>query len=428
MPKIKLVANVAEIGLFRSLARTRARLVSAALVSVGATYAAGLWAAGYMFDTSKSVILNMFIITALMMMLLVASYLVTLLIGDLFFPGPWREQVILGREPAGETISVDDHSAEFMIVLILTVVANAFALNWTADGFLDRYHDEGFFAVRLRSDDADERLAALKNIIEPINYELWDLPALQQIVVGAFDDPSPKVRQFAYWTAGKMKDTDAQPKLLAVLRSSASAEDKKAAAIALGKIGEPQASREALEALARGAHEPGAKVGALRGLGLLASAKSVDTILPLTHSPNEQVRIHAFWALRKIGSKKARPLVKKVIAAHPHGVERCAAYDTLKLVANKDDVLWARRQFQRFDSGQEKGNDECKHIVWTEPDKTQHYIVYGNSYREKLIKIVANADASHHRQWFQRLINDPAEPFRIRQVANEVLRQLKEAQ
>lgn len=432
MPKIQLVTNVAEYGLFRSFAKSRARLTAAAAVALGATYAAGLWAADYMFETSASVVLNMLIITAMMMLLLVASYLLTVLAGDIFFPGPWREQVILGRTPADGKVTVEDHSAEFLIVLLIAVVANAFAINWAADGFLDRYHTEGFYRVRLRAEVPEERLAALQDIANPMNYELWELPALQDTVVEAFDDPNAEVRQRAYWTAGHMKVVAAQDKLIAVLDGEADPADKQAAAVALGKIKDPNTSREPLEHLAREAKAPQAQLGALRGLGLLAQEPSVDVILPLIKSSDEEVMIHAYWALRQIGSKKARAPIKEVIDAEPSGLERCAAYDAMKFVAHDEDVMWARRQFQRTPALPETGDDDqshsdCEHKIWTDHDNEQYYIVLGDSFREKLIKIVANTAPYEHREWFQRLVNDPAEPWRIREVADEVLRQIKEA-
>lgn len=422
MPKIQLITNVSDYGLLRGLAKSRARLVASTVIALGVTYGAGLWASDYIFETSSSVILNLLIITGMMMLLLVASYLLTVLLGDLFFPGPWREQVILGRTPADGRVTVDDHSAEFMIVLLIAVIANAFALNLAADGFLDRYHSEGFFRVRLRAEAPEERLGALRDIANPMNYELWELDALQRTVIDVFDDPDPEVRRRAYWTAGHIEDADAHAELVAVLEGDHSPADKAAAAVALGKLGDVERSRGPLEQLLASAEEPDTKVGALRGLGLLASKDSVDAILPLLDADNEQVMVHAFWALREIGSKQARPHIIEIIESDPAGLERCAAYDTLKLVATDEDVTWARRQFQRTE-----GKEKCERIVWTDHDEEQYYIVYGDSYREKLIKIVANTAAFEHRDWFQRLVNDPSEPWRIREVANEVLRQIKEA-
>jgi hypothetical protein len=426
MPKIQLITNVAEYGLFRNLASSRGRLVAAVAAALGATYGAGLWATDFMFETSSSVMLNLVIITVMMMILLVASYLLTVLIGDLFFPGPWREQVIMGRTRTDGKVTVDDHSAEFTIVLILAVIANGFAINLAADGFLDRYHDEGFFRVRLRSQSPEERLGALEAIADPMNYRIWEVDALQETVVDVFDDPAPEVRQRAYWTAGHMQILDAQDDLIAVLKADVTPEDKQAAAIALAKIDEPKTSQSVLEALARDATQPTVQVGALRGLGLLGQPGSIDAIFALTQSDNEQVMTHAYWALRVIGNKEARGFVKNVLDSDPEGIERCAVYDTMKLVATAKDVTWARREFQRSSRTEIDNQDDCEHLVWTDHDKEQYYIVYGDSYREKLIKIVANTAAFEHREWFQRLVNDSAEPWRIREVASEVLRQLKE--
>lgn len=423
MPKIKLVTNVSEYGLFRSVAESRGRLIAITLAALTATYAAGLWAADYIFEQSASVVLNLLIITAMMMILLVASYLLTVLVGDLFFPGPWREQIILGRTPSDGRVTVEDHSAEFMIVLLLMVVLNAFSLNVIADGFLDRYHNEGFFQVRLRADNPDERLDALEDIADPMNYKLWELEGIREMVVDVFDDEDPDVRQRAYWTAGHLEVEQAQPKLIDVLQQQVGPAEKAAAAVALGKLGDVDDARKPLEAFLAESDSAEARVGALRGLGLLEAGESVEAILPLTGADDEQVMVHAYWALRMIGSKEARPRVRQIIDDEPTGIERCAAYDAMKRLATEEDVLWARRTFQRT----EIGDDECEHLIWTDHDAEQYYIVYGDSFREKLMKIVANTNAFEHREWFQRLVNDPEEPWRIREVADEVLRQIKEA-
>jgi hypothetical protein len=290
---------------------------------------------------------------------------------------------------------------------------------------LERYHAEGFFAVQLRSEDVDDRLNALVTIADPMNYELWKRPGLKKIVLDAFDDPAQEVRQRAYWTAGHLKMTGAQDELIALLEGDAAPGEKKAAAVALGKIDDPAISREALEALAAKG-EPQATIGALRGLGLLAKKESLQIAMDLTDSENEKVMIHAYWVLREIDSAEARPVLKEVIARNPTGKERCAVYDTLKFVATKEDVLWARRQFQLTDPDlpESKG---CESLVWTDFDDTKHYLLYGDTYREKLMKIVANADAFNQKAWFQRLVNDPKMPFRIRQVGTAVLRQIEDA-
>lgn len=424
MPKIKLITNVSEYGLMNGLAKTRLRLVISTVVALAATYLAGLWAADFIFEQSSSVVLNLGLITAMMMLLIAAAYLLTVLVGDLFFPGPWREQVMLGESTPDDKISVEDHSAEFMIVLILAVVGNAFALNWAADDFLTRYHNEGFYQVRLRADDPDERLAALEDITDPMNYELWELEGVQDTVIGAFDDSNQEVRERAYWTAGHIELEDAQSELLPVLDSDAEASEKAAAAVALGKLGRPDAVYEPLEALALESQKTEAKVGALRGLGLLEDERVVDDVAELLDHDDREVMLHAYWALREIGSEKARPYIREKIDSGLEGIERCAAFDALKLTATDDDMTWARREFQRIDDSE----DSCEHKIWTDRDDEQFYIVYGDSYPVKLIKIVANNAAHEYEDWFQQLVNDTSRPWRTREVADQVLRQIDESE
>jgi NO-binding membrane sensor protein with MHYT domain len=99
MPRIKLVTNVSEYALLRGLARTRARLVVSTLLATAAMVGFGLWSAHYVLEVSSSVGVNLGLITFNMMVMLVAAYLQTVLIGDIVFSGPWREQVILGEQP-----------------------------------------------------------------------------------------------------------------------------------------------------------------------------------------------------------------------------------------------------------------------------------------------------------------------------------------
>src|SRR5690554_445637 len=428
MPRIQLITNVSDFGFFLGVAKTRRRLIAATVTMMALTAGVGLWSTRYILDVSQSVGLNLVIITVMMMLVLVTSFFMAMLAGDLFFPGPWREQVLLGKTPGEDSlVTIDDHNLEFVIVLLIAVVFNAMMLNLITDDFLDRYQAEGFFAVQLRSDDVQERVGALKTLAEPMNYKIWERPGLKAVVLNAFDDPAQSVRERAYWTAGLLKIHDAQPALIAIIQGDFAPGEKKEAAVALGKIKDPQTSRLPLEALAAQSAEPEVTVGALRGLGLMAQESSLQTALDLSESSDESVMIHAFWLIRQIDSEAARPLVKKGIAADPKGVRRCVLYDTLKMIATPDDVLWAKRQFQTTDPTLPEST-ECEFLVWTDHDESKQILVYGDSYREKLMKIVANADAFSEKDWFQRQVNDPTLPFRLRQVGTDVLRQIEKAQ
>src|SRR5690554_2134081 len=186
MPRSQFVTDVSKWGLLTWSAQSRARLIISTVLATGLTVALGFWTVHYILEVSASVMLNLLIITLTMMLVLVTAFLQAVLVADIFFPGPWREHVFLGRKPQTSDLDlsvVEDHSAEFTIVIILLVLANAFGLNVATGDFLGQYHDEGFFQVRMRSDNPDERLGALEKLGEPNSYELWELEAIQVLMV-----------------------------------------------------------------------------------------------------------------------------------------------------------------------------------------------------------------------------------------------------
>jgi hypothetical protein len=421
MPKIKLVTNVSEYALLRGFARTRGRLVASTVLATGVTIGAGLWSAHYVLEVSSSVVLNLFLITFNMMLMLVAAYLQTVLVGDLFFSGPWREQVILGESP--DAVTVQNHNAEFMIVLFLLVIGNAFAINAAAGGFLDTYHTEGFFRSRLRAEDPAERRAALEYMTDPMNFELWDVQGVQDLVVDHLDDPDPETRRVAIWNTGEMDIGEARDALIAIVEDpDQQTETRAVAAEALGKLGNREKPRHALEKLLSSTTEDRLLVAALRGLALMKSPLSIEAALPLTRSDNEEVMLHALWVLRNSGEPSIRKMLHEELDKDPKGKRRCALLDTLKMVATDEDVTWARRQFSRVDP-----EADCEPVIWRERNDRQHYVSYSDTFRVKYLKIVANATGGEHRAWFERIVADPEQPWRVREVASEIVKRLDEA-
>jgi hypothetical protein len=422
MPQIQLVTNVAEYALFRGLARTRGRLVVSTAVVTAATFGFGLASADYILNSSTSVGLNLGLITFNMMLVLVAAYLQTVLVGDLFFSGPWREQVVLGETPT-DGVSVKNHSAEFMIVLLIAVVLNGLAVDLGAGGFLETYHTEGFFRAELRSEDPGQRLGALEYMTEPLNFELWPVPEVQQLVVEHLDDPDPNVRARAIWNAGEMDIGAARDPLRRIVLDTSLDEAIRAeAAEALGQLGLDGVSREALEGLLSNETPSRLLIGALRGLALMKSPLSIKPVLPILDHDDRDVVLHAFWVLRSSGEPELRPMLHERLKATEDPQLQCALLDTLKMVATPEDVTWARRAFDR--APKEK---KCEPIVWEERNERQHYVLYSDSLRVKYLKIVANASGGEQRAWFERIVADPEQPWRVREVAAEVVKRLDEA-
>jgi HEAT repeat protein len=311
-----------------------------------------------------------------------------------------------------------------MILLVLAVVLNALVVNYGSGGFLDRYHAEGFFEARMRSDVAAERLAAMQELIDPMNYDIWERDAIHQVLVGGLDDPDPAVRNHVVWNAGELEVVEARGRLTEIALDSDEPSDTRAeAAVALGKLGSVEMSRKALEEIVEREANPEVTIGALRGLAAMESQLSTDIILERAKAElGNEVGVNALYALRKLQDPDVREWLRSELENDPDKTTRCALMDTLKLVAADDDVTWARLRFSR-----EPKEEGCEPVIWEERNERQHYILYGDSFRVKFLKIVANASGVEQEAWFQRIVADPSESWRIREVANEVVLGIKRA-
>ncbi|MFB6264460.1 MAG: HEAT repeat domain-containing protein [Bradymonadaceae bacterium] len=436
---MKLFTDVSKLALLRPLGASRRRLLGSAAAALAVAYSAGLLSAHYILESSESVGLNIALVTADMFLVLVASFLTTAAVADLTFPGDWREAVFLGRQhESPERAPVERRDGEFMVLLLIAIAGNALGVNYAAGGFIDRYHTSGYFRVRMRSNAAADRVAALDEIGADMSFKLWNEPRVRQLVRGALDDPSPRVRARAAWTLGKIDDREARDELLATLTDDPAPSVRGAAATALGKLGFHDQTRRRLEAVLAETDDTEVAIGVLRGLGLMAAPDSVPAIVEQFDAESTEVAIHAFWAARKIGSSRARDRVRDVLEDGTRSTTietsrtdwrttrsttiECAAYDTLKKVATDRDVTLARRAYQRADA-----DLTCETRLWVEPDGTEHRLVIGDSFKVKMLKIVANRAAFEHESWFQRIASDESEPDRVRQVASAVLRQIRRA-
>ncbi len=416
---INLNAKVSEFGFFRSFATTRKRLIFSVIISSAIAYGLAFLGAYYVLEVSGSVGINLAIITALMMLLLVMSYLQAVLVGEFFFTENWRRRVVLGEKVDG---ALKDHNAEFLIVLVVFVLVNAFTLNLSTNGFFDTYHKEGFFRSELRSSDPLDRKNALVRMADITNVMLWEDGGLRTLVRQQYIDPDARVREQAAWNSGEMGDKSARKDLIKRLEDS-SLDVRASAAIALGKLGNQTEVREAIEARLEKSKGPKERIAMLRGLALLNSPLSGLAAWKHTRDDDESVSLYAYWVVRNGAPNGIREKLRERLASKTSPKERCALLDTLKMVANEDDVSWSRRQFESVKKG-----EKCEPFVWEDRNERIYYVLYSDTFRVKHMKIVANASGTTQRSWFDRLIADTSQSWRVREVALEIVKQIDKAQ
>jgi predicted DNA-binding ribbon-helix-helix protein len=418
MARFRFSTDISDLGLFRQFASTRKRLIVSVIVATAVCWGIGLSSAWYALEHSTSVVLNLFLITANMSFVLIAAALQAILVGDFTFQGPWREQVILGHHNERH-VSVRNHGAEFLLIVTVGIILNVGLIELSSGGFFDRYHHEGFFEVRLRSEDPQERVAALETLRDPLNFDLWERQGLRDLVVRHLKDPDASVRQAALFCIGMMRIDAATPQVLSLLKHDPTEDVRAEAAVTLARIATSDDARIALESALLDSNTT-VRTGAFRGLAMLKSPLSVPKIHTQFESADASTRTLAYWVARLIEDPSTRPLLRNKLDLELTMEERCAVLDALKMVATKEDVVWARLQFSSAPK-----NTTCAPLIWEERDERQHYVTYSDSLRVKYLKIVANADSAGQRDWFERVVGDKEEEEYARQVAAEVLKQLK---
>jgi hypothetical protein len=88
------------VSLFRWIAGSRVRLAIAALIGIAACVFLAAPAAEFIRYSSTSIVQNLFVRLGFAFLILTTATLLAVLVGDLVFPGRWRERIILGRNVA----------------------------------------------------------------------------------------------------------------------------------------------------------------------------------------------------------------------------------------------------------------------------------------------------------------------------------------
>ena len=147
-------------------------------------------------------------------------------------------------------------------------------------------------------------------------------------------------------------------------------------------------------------------------------------ILEVAKKPaNDDIMLYSLWAMHRTQNPEARVWLHEQLEAKPEGKRQCALLDAMKMVSTPEDINWARKKFMSTPKEQ-----KCERVVWEERDESQRTIVFSDTLRTKYMKIVANSgESAKYRSWFQRIVNDPNEPWSVREAGSDIIRQLNQA-
>jgi HEAT repeat protein len=427
-PGFKVFHGVSELGLGARLARTRRRLLLVTLGVTGIFLAYAVGTAGFMRSGSESVGLNVFLISGAMLLILVAAFVQAMAVGDLVFPGPWRERVILGRkaeapEDADEETAIahmKDHSVLFYALIGVLLMVNYGLYGAVTGGFLSEYHSWGYQHTLLRSDEPEAQVRGVRNVVNPRNAEAKQAEPVRGQLIGLAREATPEVRGWALWAIGTLQVFEAAPTLRGLVSNEREPEAVRArAAEALGRLADPDGALMMANMLGTSFGRGEITVGLLRGLGLARIAGTAPAISRLLDGGPSEIRAHAFWALGRSGNRSYRErLVGYLEEGRPE--ERCWAAEGLKFLADETDLVQAHTWFATVDE------TACEPVVWEAPyhwmddEWFRFQVVVGETLAEKLLKVIFTAGGARERDFFATIALDPERPPRLRALAREL--------
>jgi len=313
------------------------------------------------------------------------------MIGDLFFPGRWRERVLLGkkitpRNFAEESAFIKEYNVHFLIVVLVSILSLVWVSQQLTRGFLSYYQDLGFALSLMRSDDPADRVMGLEEIGKAYYEKSWSAPELHEQLKNAVNDTDQRVRLAAYYTAGRLHARSAGMAILERYQGTEDIEERAAAAQALGRMGYERALSRLSQRL-RGTHTPRAeRLAIIQGFALMghprggpATVRFIERCFAdeLDEPCDEEDLRLAFFALRKMRFEGGRKVAQTQLLdadASPH--MRCVAADALRWIAVDDDIPMLRSAYYRMDP-----DIDCEETYWKQSNETPIPVVDAGTLR-----------------------------------------------
>lgn len=423
------MAQVGDLGLLGGLAKSRGRLALAGAASLVVNVAMGVGIARFVNETSGSVVMNMGLITLQFFVALFCGYVLAMLAGALIFGDVWRRQTLLGERVEDEGVAaLRDHSLAFYGVFALCTLAAYLSVHVATDDYMGRYNEVGYYATLLRSPNPDDRVRALRALVDPVHERSAETREVRAVVAAAVADPHDEVRGWAAWTAGHTRALDAQPALLALLSDEgASVSSRVEAAHALGRLADREAEARMIGMLPAAAATPQLAQAMVTGLGLMASVDALDAYVAMLGTGGPQLDAALFWSIRKARRTSPREPVLTRWRASQTPADRCAAAEALKMVTIVEDDATLRAA---FDDAREA--PDCERVAFEErhydPEEPMQDIVYvvAEPLRQKYLTASFNIRGPGLEEWLADIAWREGESDRMKVYADRLYKALME--
>ncbi|TNF27149.1 MAG: hypothetical protein EP329_19975 [Deltaproteobacteria bacterium] len=156
------------MSLFRWIAGSQVRLAIAALIGVAVCVFVSAPAADYIRYASTSPVTNLLIKTGFAFLILATATFLAILVGDLVFPGRWRERVILGKRVApvapDDTLEAVKGLKSYYIHFSVMIAAFCVAGGGAIDNATHMFSSSEYTRTVLRANDDTQKLVILTEL------------------------------------------------------------------------------------------------------------------------------------------------------------------------------------------------------------------------------------------------------------------------
>lgn len=435
--ELAIVPNVYDMGIFSATlsSRLRLRVTTGIVLLVIAALYAGL--GHFLRNYSRWPMLNIGLIILLFIAIIASSYLVAVVIGDVIFPGPWREKMRLGDSYVPEKIEeqqalLKNHSLYFIFLWIACLLSLIWSYDFAMGKPLNWYQKTGTLIASMKSDDPFDRIAVLKTLSNPLRKASWEDPEIREAIVKILTDSDPDVLAQASYLAGRAQVVEGSEQLMALVKTGPNDRVRAEASLALGRIEWKPARglfihtmRESFEKNRQDAVLLPALFYAFSGLKDPSAATLTIQILESCLEKRDcspEIRLYAFFYLKSLRVKQSVELALEYFDTRDLDLEtRCLAADSLRFTASKNDVPALKRRFDETPS-----DLQCEDIYRKHHSEALVLLFEKDPLKALWVRSVGNQMDKSDYDWIYAIGDNKAENPSVRKVAEIYIRAMNE--
>ena len=426
--ELDVIPNMYELGLFKRAMQSRKRLRVTAAVALVVLCLLYFGVGRLVHFVALSLALSYLCIAGLYFCVLIVSYLVALVVGDIMFAGPWLKKMYLGREFVTDDIEEQKALVKNRHGYFICVWAAAFAImvlgcDWITGAHVHWFHTYGGILYSMNSDSVEERRLVLKTISNSYYGKKWQNEDIREKLAEMILDDDNDVRGYAAYICGRAKISEASSNLIALLNDRSMPGDVRAeAAIALGRL-EWKPARSQLLTVLREHFEQDRSDSVLIPSILYAFFTMKDNLAApdamnilhvcLSESCGENVLQYAFFYLKSLRIKQAAATAFDYLSSdHASVSSRCYAADILRFTASPADVPMMKSAFENTPQAL-----ECPVVYRKFHGEAAVILFEQDTMRALFVRAIGNLKRPEDYNWIWMVGSNTAENLQTRKVA-----------